>query len=40
LDAAGTSSIRGAWRRLGDRRVTFLSLSLLLLVWIGITQGG
>jgi len=33
-------SVGAAWRRLGERRVTLLSVALVILAWIGVTEGG
>src|SRR5207302_2051457 len=40
MSAHAASPIRAAWRRLGDRRITFVSLTILILVWVVLTLGG
>ena len=34
------SLIATAWHRLGDRRITFLSLGILVLLWVLLTGSG
>ena len=38
--APSLSLIAAAWRRLGDRRITLISLGILILVWVVLTEGG
>jgi taurine transport system permease protein len=40
MSAPGAFSFRDAWSRLGDRRVTVLSIAILVLVWVGLTEDG
>jgi taurine transport system permease protein len=40
MSAPGAFFFRDAWRRLGDRRITVLSIAILVLVWVGLTEGG
>jgi taurine transport system permease protein len=38
--APAPSPVATAWRRLGDRRITFLSLGVLVLLWVFLTGSG
>jgi taurine transport system permease protein len=38
--APAQSPLATAWRRLGDRRITFLSLGILVLLWVFLTGSG
>jgi taurine transport system permease protein len=38
--APSPSAVATAWRRLGDRRITFMSLGILVLLWVFLTGSG
>jgi taurine transport system permease protein len=38
--APSPSAVAAAWRRLGDRRITFMSLGILVLLWVFLTGSG
>src|SRR5438105_10090752 len=40
MSATGASPFRNVWSRLGNHRITVLSIAVLILVWAGLTEGG
>ena len=40
MSAPGAFFLRDVWRRLGDRPITVLSITILILVWVALTEGG